>query len=199
MRDSYLYSHGTRRAITSDCWAAEISAGGYRALIFDCDGTLVDSANAHLRSLQSAVRAQGYEIHHDWYHARTGLDRQSTFQEFNKKTLGPLDIAAASQHSIDHFIANSAAVLPISETTQLLDLLKGQCRMAVGTNAEIEVAQASLKACGLLHYFEHMSSVSQGLRPKPAPDIFRDAAERLGSPYSQTLVFEDLTKVLKPQ
>jgi beta-phosphoglucomutase-like phosphatase (HAD superfamily) len=47
-------------------------------VIFDCDGTLVDSSDLHLRSFQSALRAQGHDMDRDWYHARTGLDRLST-------------------------------------------------------------------------------------------------------------------------
>ena len=62
---------------------------------------------------------------------------------------------------------------------------------AVGTNSEIELARASLKSTGLLEFFHHISSVSDALPPKPAPDIFRRSAERLGVPFSKVLVFED--------
>ncbi|MFT7146679.1 MAG: HAD superfamily hydrolase (TIGR01509 family), partial [Yoonia sp.] len=47
------------------------------------------------------------------------------------------------------------------------------------------------KEIGILHCFEHISSVSLGLATKPAPDIFVDAAEKLGFRPSQTLVVED--------
>jgi beta-phosphoglucomutase-like phosphatase (HAD superfamily) len=175
MRNSYLYAQGTRRAVTSDRWHAEIKAGGYRAVIFDCDGTLVESAEAHFHSFQSALRAQGHEIN----------------RAFAADAPGPLDIDLATRHSIDFFIANSAAVLPIAETVQFVRLLEGELPLAVGTNAEAEIARASLNATEILGCFAHVSSVSLGLAPKPAPDIFQDAAKKLGFPPSQTLVIED--------
>jgi beta-phosphoglucomutase-like phosphatase (HAD superfamily) len=191
MRNSYLYAQGTRRAVTSDRWHAEIKAGGYRAVIFDCDGTLVESAEAHFHSFQSALRAQGHEINRDWYFTRTGLDRLTTLRAFAADAPGPLDIDLATRHSIDFFIANSAAVLPIAETVQFVRLLEGELPLAVGTNAEAEIARASLNATEILGCFAHVSSVSLGLAPKPAPDIFQDAAKKLGFPPSQTLVIED--------
>lgn len=191
MRNSYLYAQGTRRAVKSDCWHAEIKAGGYRAVIFDCDGTLVDSAEAHFHSFQSALQAQGHEMQFDWYFARTGLDRLAILRDFAADVPRPLDIALAARSSIDTFIANSAAVLPIVETVQLVRLLEGEFPMAVGTNSEAEIARASLKSTGILQCFKHVSSVSLGLAPKPAPDIFQNAFEKLGFPPSQTLVIED--------
>lgn len=191
MRNSYFYSQGTRRAVTSDRWHAEIKAGGYRAVIFDCDGTLVQSEELHFQIFQSALWVQNHDIHRDWYFARTGLDRLTTLRAFAADATAPLDIALAAQHSIDTFIANSAAVLPIGETVHLVRLLEGKVSLAVGTNAEAEIARASLNATGILQCFAHVSSVSLGLAPKPAPDIFQDAAEKLGFPPEQTLVFED--------
>jgi len=191
MRKSYLHAQGTRRPVTSDHWYAEIKAGGYRAVIFDCDGTLVESEELHFQSFQSALQAQGHDILRDWYFARTGLDRLTTLRAFAADASEPLDVALAAQHSIDTFIANSAAVLPIVETVQLVRLLEGEFPMAVGTNAEAEIAHASLTATGILRCFEHVSSVSLGLDPKPAPDIFQNAAEKLGFSPAQTLVIED--------
>jgi len=191
MRNSYLYAQGTRRAVTSDRWHAEIKAGGYRAVIFDCDGTLVESADLHFQSFQSALQAQGHDMQYDWYFARTGLDRLAILRAFAADAAGPLDIDLAARHSIDFFMANSAAVLPIAETVQLVRLLEGEFPMAVGTNAEAKIARASLNITGILDCFAHVSSVSLGLAPKPAPDIFQGAAKKLGFPPSQTLVIED--------
>ena len=63
--------------------------------------------------------------------------------------------------------------------------------MAVGTNAEIEVATASLQAVNLLNYFVTIVSISDGLLAKPAPNIFAHATKILGFTAAKTLIFED--------
>ena len=45
----------------------------FRALIFDCDGTLVDTAPAHYNAIRLALEAQGHSMDRDWYMQRTGL------------------------------------------------------------------------------------------------------------------------------
>lgn len=126
-----------------------------------------------------------------WYQSRTGLDRLSLFAAFQKSIQGPFDVALASQQSIQEFIAQSGSVAKLLETAQLVESLRGQLPMAVGTNSEADVAAASLKAAGLLDAFAHIVCASDGIAPKPAPDIFMRATELLGFLPSQTLVFED--------
>lgn len=189
--NSIFHSGSTRRPVTPDSWLSEVLNGPYRAVIFDCDGTLVHSADAHFAAMQTAVRAQGFEMERGWYLTRTGLDRVSIFAAFAGSVDGPFDAPLAAQNSITAFISQSAAVSKLTQTARVVDALRGQYPMAVGTNSEAEVAAASLKSVGLFDAFDHIVCVSDGLPPKPAPDIFKHATERLGFLPEQTLVFED--------
>ena len=189
--DSILFSAGTKRHVVPQDWYSEIIAGKYGAVIFDCDGTLVDSSEAHFQSFRTAVRAQGYDLDRDWYAQRNGLDRQTLLSHFASINTGAFDVALASRQSIEVFISGATAVAPIDETGNLVRALAGTYPMAVGTNAEIEVATASLQAVNLLNYFDTIASISNGLPAKPAPNIFAYATQRLGLPAAKTLVFED--------
>ena len=65
--NSIFFSGGAKRHVASANWYSEIIAGEYTAVIFDCDGTLVESGEAHFKSFRTAVRAQGYDLERDWY------------------------------------------------------------------------------------------------------------------------------------
>ncbi|WP_371168619.1 HAD family hydrolase [Aliiroseovarius sp. 2305UL8-7] len=189
--ESVFHTNGTQRSLPSKSWFQEITAGGYRALILDCDGTLVESSEVHLTSFQAAVRAQGQDMQRDWYFARTGLDRRSLFTAFSAEISNGFDVERAIKNSIQNFIELSPAVTSIDETAELVQALEKTHPMAVATNAELEVATASLSATNLLGYFGFIASISDNVAAKPAPDIYVLAAERLGFQTNDTLVFED--------
>ncbi len=175
--------------ITSDTWRNVISQRGYRAFIFDCDGTLVESSEVHFQSFSQAISEQGQALDREWYLERTGLDRVSLFKEFSA-VMQPLDIELACKRSIEAFVAISDKVVAIQDTKRLVEALSKVGPMAVGTNAERPVAEASLQATGLRDYFDHIVAISDGLPPKPAPDIFLRAANLLLSDHG-VLVIED--------
>ena len=74
----------------------------------------------------------------------------------------------------------------------LLDWLteKGIQR-AVGTATESPLAKLKLARTGLDHYFEHIVTVCDVKHSKPAPDIYLEAARRVGKAPAQCLVLED--------
>ena len=191
MRYSIFHSSGTALEMTSDAWPQLIADEGYEAVIFDCDGTLVESSEAHFLAFQSAVQTQGYAMERAWYESRTGLDRQSTLAAFSEIASGSFDIELAVADSIGAFIRNSANVTPICETTDLVRLLWPSVELAVVTNSEDEVVNASLNQVGLRDHFDHIISISSGLPPKPAPDLFIAAAKAMKIAANKTLIFED--------
>lgn len=189
MIQARLHSDDETIELTSESWREAIIARGYKGFVFDCDGTLVESAEVHFQSFYQAISDQGQTLERDWYLDRTGLDRVSLFREFSALHQ-PLDIDLACARSIEVFVAMSDQVAVIPETEQLVEALAQIGPMAVGTNAEKPVAEASLRATGLIDYFAHIVAISDGLPPKPAPDIFRRAAELLRL-QAQVLVIED--------
>ncbi|NNL18557.1 MAG: HAD family phosphatase [Boseongicola sp.] len=189
MIEALLHTGTEVLEMSSGIWKDEIVRRDYDAFVFDCDGTLVESSEVHFQSFYRAIAEQGWVLERNWYLDRTGLDRVSLFREFSADGT-PLDIELACARSIDVFVSISNQVAVIPETELLVQALSQVGPMAVGTNAEKQVAEASLQATGLGRFFDHIVAVSDGLPPKPAPDIFQHAARLLGSDQ-RVLVLED--------
>ncbi len=186
-----LIGNETKR-LHADEWLSEIERMTPAAVIFDCDGTLVESSDAHRRSMQTATREQGFDMPSHWYLERTGLDRLSLFQDFSAFAGESFDISRAMETSIECFADHVSSVRPIRETVRALQVLKEQgFPVAVATNAEHEIAVQSLGATDLLHRIDALSTISDGVQPKPSPQLFELAARRLGVDAPDVCVFED--------
>ncbi|GAA6208768.1 beta-phosphoglucomutase family hydrolase [Cognatishimia sp. WU-CL00825] len=187
-----LHHKGQQVPVVADDWLSKIECLGAKGVIFDCDGTLVESTEAHCRSMQVAAWDQGFVMAKDWYGARTGLDRETLFCDFKNQVAPGLDVAKAIKGSISGFRNHINTLHPIKQPVKLFQTLcdKG-CRVGVGTNAEREVALLSLQAIGLLDRVSHLVSISDGLPPKPAPQIFERAANLMGLEREEVVVFED--------
>lgn len=187
-----LHHNGQSLQVSSPDWLAQIDILGARGVIFDCDGTLVESEQAHFLALQAAVRHQGFELDATWYRARNGLDRLTLFRQFARELAQTLDVEVARAFSIAQFQAHVDAVSPIEATTQLLRKLSDRgFGVAVVTNAERPVATLSLQHIGLLEYLQEVVCISDGFPAKPAPHMFEHAAKLLGLAPYQAVVFED--------
>ena len=187
-----FHHQGQTRRCLSDEWLTLFEVEGFTAAIFDCDGTLVDSKQAHLQAMQSAAQEQGQVMAPSWYAARTGLDRQSLFNEFRQAVTGSFDVARAIETSIERFNGFVGLIRPMSAVLEFAGLLHKQgIPLAVATNAERGVVNASLSAVKATALFDHVVSISDQVRPKPSPDLFERAAHLLGHSPNKTLVIED--------
>ena len=66
-------------------------------LIFDCDGTLADTAPFHYESLRAALEEQGIDLPRDWYFARVGLSRAVLLREFEQAFAASFDPVAIAE------------------------------------------------------------------------------------------------------
>ena len=190
--DSVIHHLEQAREVSSDLWLDFVDVEAFAAVIFDCDGTLVESAEAHMKSMQAAAKEQGHEMTAAWYRARTGLDRASLLKDFRAATDPEFDVERASETSIAgfgefaHLVTPKESVFRFASSLQLRGVA-----MAVATNAERDVAEVSLRVTRRRNIFKDLVSISDGVAPKPSPEMFLLAAKRLGYPPSKVLVVED--------
>lgn len=161
------------------------------ALIFDFDGTLVESSDLHFAAISAAVARQGGAIARSWYDARTGLGRRDLCAAFAAGSDDPPDIERLVADSLAETGALVGMVRPNPPVVALARRFSGWRPMAVATNGESQVVTPILSATGLEKLFDTVVSVDQVKAPKPAPDLFLTAAARLGVAPVRCLVLED--------
>jgi beta-phosphoglucomutase-like phosphatase (HAD superfamily) len=162
-----------------------------RAVLFDCDGTLLLTGDLHFHAISSAVARQGAEMPRAWYSARTGLGRSDLFARFQADFDLSLDVDRLSSDSIALTISMADLARENPTVSALARDLAGRLPIAVVTNSEAAVALAVLRATGLAGLFDAILTVNDVTRPKPAPDLFLLAAQRLGVLPQHCLVLED--------
>ena len=169
----------------------------FQALIFDCDGTLVNTAPAHYAAVQQAITPQGHTMPLDWYMARAGLTPDALLDalEAEAPALGnpatALDRAtifaqynALFQESLHH-------LREVEAVASLARAWHGRVPMAVASNGRRRNVEASLGATGLLGIFDVLVAAEDVRVGKPEPDVFLEAARRMGVEPGVCVVLED--------
>ena len=163
-----------------------------RAVIFDCDGTLVDSETISLAVLMDCVAEQGLHITHEEAMERfAGNELSVVFREFESR-LGrslPDDfLDAFRQRQMSH-LEEKVQAIPGAH-----DLLTGIDKpFCVASNAPLNKINLVLNTTGLIEHFDEsrIFSAYQVNVWKPEPDLFLLAAERLGIDPRECAVVED--------
>jgi len=164
---------------------------GAKALIFDCDGTLLATPDLYAGAWQEAFRVAGQNMAADWYHERAGMSENVLLDDFEKDRDVVLDrecVVDAMRSAVLHRIDE---VREIFAVVSIARRCAGQKPMAVASGGPREIVRASLASTGLLPLFETVVTIDDVAHPKPAPDLFLEAARRLGMAPEDCLVFED--------
>jgi beta-phosphoglucomutase-like phosphatase (HAD superfamily) len=166
--------------------------GSFDALIFDCDGTLVDTAPAHLSALRVGLDAFDLTMTDEFYYPRSGLTPRALFDDFEAKVVGgPIPRKEILTHYASAFQGGLHLLQEVTVIAEVARSWKGRVPMAVGSNGQRANVEASLRVTGLLELFDVVVVASDVKEGKPAPDVFLEAARRLGAKPERCVVFED--------
>jgi beta-phosphoglucomutase len=167
---------------------------GFYAAIFDMDGVLVDTYQAHFRSWQEMARADGLSF--------TELDFAPTFGRTNPEVIQCLwknvllddarieDMAERKEMVFRRIIETEFPAMPGAE--QLLNALHNAgIRLAVGSSAPLDNVNAVLKKLHAGSLFQTIVSGTDVAHGKPDPEVFLLASQRLATPPSRCVVIED--------
>ncbi|MGJ8676404.1 MAG: HAD family hydrolase [Akkermansiaceae bacterium] len=171
----------------------DIPKDGYDAVIFDLDGTLVDSMPAHFNAWCKAL--EKHDAHgilpEDVFYAMGGRPTKDIIIELNGEFGLNLDAEEVAADKRKAFLASLDQVVLIDEVVSFARSLRGKLPMAIATGGGRGVVEKTLQAVGLSDLFDEVVTANDVKNGKPAPDIYLEAASRLEIAPERCLVFED--------
>lgn len=162
-----------------------------QALIFDCDGTLLATPDLYAGAWQAAFASAGQDMAAGWYHERAGMSEHVLLDEFEEERRVVLDRESVVLAMRSAVLQRIDAVREISAVAGIARRFEGQKPMAVASGGPREIVTASLESAGLMPLFQTVVTMDDVANAKPAPDLFLEAANRLGAAPADCLVFED--------
>jgi HAD superfamily hydrolase (TIGR01509 family) len=159
------------------------------ALLFDLDGTLVDTDHLHHGAFATIMAERGRELSLDDY--RAGIMGQPNEAILDRFFPGE-DRAILDRKEAMFRASLAASVEPVAGIHALLDWAEATgAGCAVVTNAPRDNAVAMLAAAGLAHRLPTVVIGEECTRPKPDPAPYRAAMTALGATPSRAVAFED--------
>ena len=164
------------------------------AIIFDVDGTIADSMWMWKQIDIEYLGRFGIELPKDLQKNIEGMSFRETAVYFKEHFQIPDDIEKMMSDWNEMAAHKYRYEIPLKKgVREFLNICKKKnIAMGIATSNSVELLNYFLKAHELHNYFEVVITGSDGLRGKPAPDMYLEAAKRLAVKPEKCLVFEDI-------
>lgn len=168
------------------------------AIIFDFDGTIVDTESADYVSWQEVFKANGLDLGIEKWKQRVGkvivdgivdvFDPAVYFEQLTGRQLTSAERGAQHQHYMQ-----LCAELPI--LPGVMDVLTkakaAGIRLGVASNSDRAWVEGWARHYSVWDYFGSVLTREDVQNPKPAPEIYLESARRLGVPVERCIAIED--------
>lgn len=173
----------------------DIPAGEFAGYIFDLDGTLINTMPLHYRAWDAAMREHGLRevLNEDLFYSLGGVPTVRVAELIGAHyglVVDPLKVEHTKEGLFLQMLNEVAHIAPVVEFARRIAKTRP---VSIATGGMPEIALPAIKAAGLDDLFKIVvtpKDVAPG-RGKPEPDMFLLAAQKMGVPSAQCLVFED--------
>ena len=162
-----------------------------RAIIFDCDGTLAHTMPLHWETWQLITARYGLTLSEERFYAMGGMPAREILATLCAEQGVVLDPVAVAHEKEDEYLSLIAHIEPIEIVVAVARENYGKIPLAVASGGNKPVIEKVLQHIGIRHLFQTIVTNEDVARQKPAPDIFLEAARRLGVPPQHCRAYED--------
>jgi HAD superfamily hydrolase (TIGR01509 family) len=169
----------------------KLPAGSFRAYLFDCDGTIVDSMPLHYIAWKTAFAEWNCPFPEDLFYAWGGKPTREIIATLNETHGLAMPVEALAEHKEELYFEMLPQLKAIPEVVEIIEAEHGRIPFAVVSGGRRISVTLALSALHLMDKFETIVGSEDYVNSKPAPDAFLLAAERLGVAPKDCLAFED--------
>ncbi len=163
----------------------------YAGLIFDCDGTLTDSMPVHYLAWNRTMSRYSIQFDEARFYALGGMPTTKIIELLSGEQNIKVDADAVATEKEQAFVDWLYLLQPIDEVISVASHFRGKLPMAVASGGFRDVIEKQLQQIGCADWFDAIVTAEDTDRHKPEPDVFLEAARRIGVPPSECLVYED--------
>src|SRR5256885_3678693 len=173
-------------------------AVGVRAVIFDLDGVLIDSEERWARAKEALVRETGGRWKPEASRAMLGMSSPEWSRYLHDELGVPLDPEEINAAVVQRMLEDYRRDLPLIEGARDAVLrLAARWPLGLASSSNREVIDVVLEGAGLADAFAATVSSEEVARGKPAPDVYLEAAARLGLEAGACVGVEDSSNRLR--
>lgn len=162
------------------------------AVVFDCDGTLMDTERHWMEARQYTFDTAGLDAPAGFAERAKGLHYTECGQLMADETghpeLGP-DLADTLLKRFRTLVQERPVTMPGAR--EMVEATAAFAPLAVASNCPREVVESCLDSAGLLRFFRTVVVPDDSLRPKPYPDVYLTAAKYCEAFPGETMAIED--------
>lgn len=162
-----------------------------QGLIFDCDGTLADTMPLHWRAWQIIAARHRLHLPEDRFYALGGVPSREILKRLSAEQGLGLDHLAVAREKEAEYLPLIAQVEPINAVVGVARANFGKVPLAVASGSTRRVIELVLDRLDIRHLFHAVVTSEDVAHQKPAPDIFLEAARRMGVPPQFCRAYED--------
>jgi HAD superfamily hydrolase (TIGR01509 family) len=169
----------------------DVSSSASSAAIFDLDGTLADTMPVHYRAWVQVAAANGLTFPEDRFYALGGMPTAkivALLAAEQGRTVDPAAVALAKERA---FLERFQEVAAIPAVVELARAARNAGPVAVASGGTRSIVEKTLTQIGLRDWFPVVVTAEDTPRHKPEPDVFLEAARRMGVPPEICTVYED--------